>query len=135
MTIEKTLERIATALEAIAAGSSTPVVAAPKTKPQKTGEVVYSAKHQSRAIDDGEKITPIDDDYAKGQATAPVPETDAPTLSKDQLRVELSALMKDKPNAPQVITSILKEYGAPNLTKLDEQHHNVVLQTAKVQLT
>lgn len=132
MSIEKTLERIAVALEAIAAGAA---ASAPRTKPQKTGEVVHSAKHEGRAVDDGKEVTPIPDDYAKGQATAPVPDQsdDAP-LSKDALRQELALLMKDKPNAPQVITEILKAHGAANLTKLDEIHYNAVLAAAKKEL-
>jgi hypothetical protein len=132
MTIEKTLERIAVALEKLASGAAAPTL----TPSKKTGDVVYSAKYESRAIDDGENITPIPDDYAKGQATAAVPEeaVGGEQLTKDQLRSELSALMKDKPNAPQVITGILKEYGAANLTKLKEEHHGVVLQAAKAQL-
>ena len=136
--IEKNLERIATALEAIAnvyitEASKKAAPAPPVEAPQApTGQVVHSAAHGGPAIDTGAVVDPIKPLPQKPEAPAPAPAADVATL--DAVRSELRNMMHDPAQgkkAASVLPQELQKMGVANIGALDPAMLGTLLENVK----
>ena len=131
MSIEKNLERIATALEAIAnvyvVESSKKAAPAPKAPEAPapapaapTGNVVHSAAQGGPAIDTGAPVNPIQPLPPAPPAQPEPPAADTATL--DAVRTELRNMMHDPAvgkKAATVLPQELQKMGVSNISALD----------------
>ena len=122
MSIEQHLDRIANALEKLAAGEVdiNLVVAESALKPPTEETAKAPAETPPKAKRGGRKPKPA--------AAAPPAPTEPPAITADMVREALRIFLKgDDETLPQQAKAILEEFGSPSVTALDPQHFASVL--------